>query len=107
MSTTIQNLRQCLEQAISIAREISLAEVEGEGELTLGQLELKSGHMERAVARFERSEEICIEAEDKRGQAAAMWWLGKVDLGNREIDRARLRLSGALIAFHVFEMNPR
>jgi predicted ATPase/class 3 adenylate cyclase len=97
--------RRYLEQTISAARTIGYAEVEGEGELTLGQLELTLGNLEGAVTRFERSQEVCVEAEDKRGQASAMWWLGKVDLRRRAFEAARVRLTGALRAFHAFDMN--
>jgi tetratricopeptide (TPR) repeat protein len=101
----VADAREYLEQAIAIARSIGHAEVEGEGELTLGQIELRSGDLPKAVARFERSEEVCTEAEDKRGQASAMWWLGKVALLKQEFDGARLRLRSAMRTFHAFEMN--
>ncbi len=96
--------RQYLEQAISIAREIRYAEVEGEGELLMGQLAFSAGDISEAVARFERSREVCQESEEKRGQAAALWWLGKADIARQDLDSARQRLSSAMRTFHAFEM---
>jgi tetratricopeptide (TPR) repeat protein len=97
--------RRLVEQAVSIAREIGYAEVEGEGELTLGQIELNCGDVAGAASKFEHSQEVCRDAEDKRGQASATWWLGKIDLRERHLERARVRLTAALRAFQSFEMN--
>ena len=97
--------RGYLGQAIAIARDIGHAEVEGEASCRSGSWSSTANNIDAAAARFERSEEVCVEAEDKRGQAGAMWWLGKVDLLKAKFESARLRLCAALRAFHAFEMN--
>ena len=48
---------------------------------------------------------ICRAAEDKRGEADALHWLGKADLDAGRLDAARGRLTEALRAFRDFEMN--
>jgi tetratricopeptide (TPR) repeat protein len=94
-----------LERAVSTAHDIGYAEVEAEAELVLGQLEFNLGKWGSASLRFERSMEVCLVSEDKRGQASATWWLGKLALRRGDLDGARLRLAAALRAFHTFEMN--
>ena len=96
--------RDYLEQAVSLAREIDYGEVEGEGELLLGQVAFNSDNLPEAVARFESSREICLAAEERRGQATASWWLGKADLSRQDLDSARVRLTSAMRTFHSLEM---
>ena len=47
---------------------------------------------------------VCREAGDKRGEANALWWLGKSDLQDGDIASARNRLGSALRAFRTIEM---
>jgi hypothetical protein len=70
----------------------------------LGEIALEEGDVLTARARFTRSLEICSGAEDKRGEATALWWLGKTDIVDGNAGSARTRLSGALRVFHAFEM---
>ena len=46
----------------------------------LGELALEAGHCPARALGFARSLEVCREAEDKRGEATALWWMGKADL---------------------------
>ena len=48
--------------------------------------------------------EVCTKAADKRGEANALWWLGKVDLAQGNLESARRRLSEAVGPFRSFEM---
>ena len=70
----------------------------------LGEVALEEGDLLTARARFTRSLEVCSGAEDKRGEAIALWFLGKTDLVEGNTDSARIRLSGALRVFQAFEM---
>ena len=47
---------------------------------------------------------MCREAGDKRGEANALWWLGRADLRGADIASARDRLGEALKSFRAFEM---
>ena len=71
----------------------------------LGQLALERGDLSAARARFERALAVCQDADDKRGAATALWWLGKADVAGGDTAAARLRLGEALQAFQSFEMN--
>jgi predicted ATPase/class 3 adenylate cyclase len=93
-----------LEQCLVIAREIKHQEVEGECELVLGESAFELGDWAQACLRFKRSLTVCREAGDKRGEANALWWLGKADLLRHDIGTARSRLGDALRAFRAFDM---
>ena len=71
----------------------------------LGEIALEGGDLPAARARFARSLEVCRGAEDKRGEAMALWWMGKADLAGGDTDAARVKLAEALRAFQAFEMN--
>ena len=47
---------------------------------------------------------MCRDAGDKRGEANALRWLGRVDLQTADLVSARARLSDALRAFRGFDM---
>ena len=79
-------------------------EIESECERILGELALEAGDVNGASERFGRSLEVCRAAEDKRGEATALWWQGKADVAARKSELAWIRLSGALRAFQAFEM---
>jgi hypothetical protein len=54
--------------------------------------------------RFQRSLAVCKSGGDKRGEASATFWLGRLDLQGDNLESARGRLSDALRAFRTFEM---
>ncbi len=58
-----------------------------------------------AEARFARALRICRDAEDKRGEAIAVWSLGRVDAANGYHEAARRKFADALPAFQSFGMN--
>ena len=93
-----------LEASLALARQLEHREIEAECELFIGQLEFDTGALGRARDRFMRSLAISQGAADKRGEANALWWLSKVDLGDRDIEAASTKLVEALRAFRAFEM---
>jgi predicted ATPase/class 3 adenylate cyclase len=97
----IEHLAECL----AIARRIKYSEVESECEVNLGELALDAGDAAQASKRFLRALALCREAGDKRGEATALWWMGKVDSVRGDWNAARARLGGALRAFRAFEMH--
>jgi len=92
------------EQCLAIAREIKFQELEGACELLLGEVAFDNDDWTQAVLWIKRSLTICREAADKRGEASALYWLGKCDLRRGDITTARARLGDALRAFRSFEM---
>jgi predicted ATPase/class 3 adenylate cyclase len=97
----IEQLAQCL----AIAQRIKYSEVESECEVNLGELALDAGETAQASKRFARALAVCREAGDKRGEATALWWMGRVDRVRGDGHAARVRLGGALRAFRAFEMH--
>jgi tetratricopeptide (TPR) repeat protein len=93
-----------LQQCLAIAREIHHLEIEGECELILGESAFEVGERSNAMQRFNRSLTVCRGAGDRRGEANALWWLGKGDLQLDNLASARSRLSEALREFRAFEM---
>ena len=73
-------------------------------ERMLGEVALEEGDLLTARLRFTRSLEVSSGAGDKRGEATALWCLGKADIVEGNADSARVKLSGALRVFHAFEM---
>ena len=67
-------------------------ELEGECELALGELALEEGDLAAARARFTRSLEVCRNAENKRGEAIALWWTGKAEAAGGDSEAARVKL---------------
>ena len=65
---------------------------------------LEAGDLAHARQWLTRSLTVCREAGDKRGDAIAQWWLGRVDLGAAHFESARARLDTALQAFRAWEM---
>ena len=96
--------RPHLEASLALARQLEHREAEADCELAFGQLEFDIGTPARARDRFTRSLAISRGAADKRGEAKALWWLAKVDLGNRALTVAGAGLDEALHAFRAFEM---
>ena len=99
-----EQARTQLEECLAIARSIKHQEVEGECELLLGEIGFELGDLEQACLRFKRSLTVCREAGDKRGEANALRWLGKTELGRAEVESSRRRLGEALRTFRAFEM---
>jgi predicted ATPase/class 3 adenylate cyclase len=96
--------RHHVEQSLAIGGEIKHVEIQSECERMLGELALGDGDVAEASRRVACSLALCHYAGDKRGEATALWWLGRVDLIAANLARARIRLSGALRAFRAFEM---
>ncbi len=93
-----------LENCLVLARELKNQDVEGECELMLGDIAFEAGDFGKAALRFKRSLTVCREGGDKRGEANALWRLGKTDLHGRDAASARSRLDDALRAFQAFGM---
>ena len=70
----------------------------------LGQRALHAGHASGARARCMRSLDVSKDAGDKRNEAAARAWLGRVEFVGGDFAAARPKLAGALRAFMAFEM---
>ena len=49
--------------------------------------------------------EVAQVAENKRGEALAIWWTGKTEMASGDADAARVHLGTALRAFQAVEMN--
>lgn len=97
--------RQALLDGLKIARAVQHYEVEAECELMLGELCCDLGDWNGARARFNRSRTVATGAGDRRGEANATWWTGKVDLETGLLATARRGLADALQAFRSFQMH--
>ena len=69
-----------IEESLAIARTIMHGELEGECERMSGEVALEEGDFLTARARFTRALEVSSGAGDKRGEATALWFLGKTDV---------------------------
>ena len=96
--------RSHLASCLQIARAIRNQEIEGACQLAQGEVSFANSEAADARRWFSRSLTVCCEAADKRGEANAIWWLGKTDLQASETSSARQRLGGALTAFRAFGM---
>ena len=101
-----ENEKACthMQSALDLAREIEHRELEGECHLVLGKCAFDAQDYAGAVQRLLSSLEVCTRAADKRGEANAHWWLGKVDLELGSLATARSHLGMALGQFRAFEM---
>ena len=93
-----------LNDCLALARAIKQQELEGDCELQLGEIAFDVGDRPNAVSHLKRSLTICRDAGDKRGVARALWWLGKAELREGDIEGARRSLAAALSSFRAFEM---
>ncbi len=93
-----------LERALGIARGLANREVEAECELAAAEVHLRDGHLDRARQAAQRARLVCQEAADKRGEASATWWLGKLELEAGNALAARPWLQQALREFQAHEM---
>ncbi|MBV9892006.1 MAG: tetratricopeptide repeat protein [Rhizobacter sp.] len=96
--------RRHFDEALVIARTIMHFEVEAECERMSGEVALQDGDCLTARARFERALKVASGGGDKRGEATALWFLGKTDVAEGRTDSARIRLRAAMLVFHEFEM---
>ncbi len=97
--------RRFFVQSLAIAREVKYQETESDCERMLGQLSLERDDLRVARTHFERALAVCEAAGDRRGAAAARWWLAKVDIAIGDTSAARRRLGEAIRAFQSFQMN--
>jgi predicted ATPase/class 3 adenylate cyclase len=93
-----------LEQSLALAEELEHIEIESECQRMLGELAFAAGDVDEASRRVGESLSRCQQAGDKRGEAVAFWWMGKLDVARRDLASARIKLSGALRAFRAFDM---
>jgi len=95
-----------LADCLHIAHMIENREIEGEAELTLGEcaLDLEVCQPAEALRHLQRSLSVCRDAGDRRGEAHALWWLGKANLYAGDAHSALTHLGNALQTFRDFEM---
>ncbi len=92
------------QQALKLAQEIENPELEGECHLMLGKCAFDAQDYSAALRHLTLSLEVCTKAADKRGEANARWWLGKIDLAQGKLASARRVLGEAVGPFRSFEM---
>ena len=93
-----------LQHSLKLAQELENPEVEGECQLMLGKCAFEAQDYAVALRHLSSSLEVCTKAADKRGEANALWWLGKVDLAQGKLASARSGLGEAVGQFRSFEM---
>ena len=93
-----------LHQCLAVARELRNQEAEGECQLALGRSAYLAHDLTQSRLCLTRSFTVCREAGDKRGEANAVWWLGKCDLEENDSAAAHTRLEEAVKAFRAFGM---
>ncbi len=96
--------REQLTQGRELAQQLESAEVEGECELLLGEVDLETGDAAGALGHFSRSLGICTDGADRRGEANALWRMGAAGLALGDLQAARPRLGDALLRFQTVEM---
>lgn len=94
-----------IEKCLAIARDLKHQEIEGESELVLGQIAMEASDWDLAARHFGRSLTVCREAGDKRGDARALWHLGKTDIQRGQLDSGQTQLTQAIQVFRSFEMS--
>ena len=92
------------QQSLELAQAIENPELEGECHLTLGKCAFDAQDYGAALGHLTSSLEICTKAADKRGEANALWWLGRIDLAQGKLESARRLLGEAGGALRSFEM---
>ncbi len=93
------------EQCLVIARSVKHQELEATASATWAKSRCAPENLKAAQTRFARSLKVCRDAEDKRGEAIALWHLGSTDAAAGDLDAARAKLTEALRALQAFEMN--
>ncbi len=71
----------------------------------LGEAALETGDLPRAGVRIKRSLAVSQESGDKRGEATALWWQGRLELANGNARQARTHLHNALHSLRALEMH--
>ena len=97
--------QKLFEQCLVISRSVKHQELESDCERNLGELALGAGNLPAARARFARALKVCRDAEDKRGEAIALWRMGRTDAASGDLDSASRSLTEALRALRAFEMH--
>jgi tetratricopeptide (TPR) repeat protein len=97
--------KEFFEQCLVISRRIEHRELESECERNLGEIALRADDLQAALTRFTRSLKICQDAQDKRGEAITLWWLGATDAKRGDHELAFKQYSDALRTLQAFEMN--
>ncbi len=99
-----------LEHALGIARASANREVEAECEITLAEVHLRCERPVLARQAVLHAWQVCKDADDKRGEATAVWWQGRLELelglaGVADgVSAARPLLSQALREFQAHGM---
>jgi predicted ATPase/class 3 adenylate cyclase len=96
--------RDYLDEGRAIARVLAHRELDGECEFVLGSIAYEQPDLTRAREHFARSLAICRAAGDKRGEAKALWGLGRTELAAGQAAAARAPLDEALRALREFEL---
>jgi predicted ATPase/class 3 adenylate cyclase len=89
---------------LALARQIKFQEAEGDCQLGLGQAAYFAGDLAQAETRFKQALLVCHDAADKKGEAAATYWLGRLELDREQFEPARQHLDTALKAFRACDM---
>jgi predicted ATPase/class 3 adenylate cyclase len=97
--------REYFAQCLAIARELRYQELESECECKVGEVAMLEYDLAQARDCFSRALKLCQVAEDKRGEATAVAWLGRVDAAAGDFESARRRLTEAQRSFRAFDMN--
>jgi predicted ATPase/class 3 adenylate cyclase len=98
------NALQDLEQALQLARDLGNRDIEAEGELTVAQAYLLRREHARASEAAQRALRVSRDAEDKRGEAWASWWLGRLAMRAGDTETARVLLPEALRELRAQDM---
>jgi predicted ATPase/class 3 adenylate cyclase len=93
-----------LQQALTHARAIGNREVEADSELTAAEVYMLRGQLDAAREAAQRSLKVCTDAADKRGEASATWWLGRLALRSGDAEAARALLPKALRALRQHDL---
>ncbi|MFO1269647.1 MAG: NB-ARC domain-containing protein [Rubrivivax sp.] len=93
-----------LEEALTHARAAGNREVEAECELAMAQAQLLREQTSAADEAVQRSLKVCKDAADKRGEATATWWLGRIALRSGDAETARALLPKSLRELQSHDM---
>ncbi|MFO1288424.1 MAG: NB-ARC domain-containing protein [Rubrivivax sp.] len=93
-----------LEEALTHARAAGNREVEAECELATAQAQLLREQTGAANEAVQRSLKVCKDAADKRGEATATWWLGRIALRSGDAETARALLPKSLRELQSHDM---
>lgn len=100
----LEQARVHVEQSLAVARAIKHPETESDCELALGELDFGLTQVASSRQHLQKALKICLDANDRRGAATALLWLGRIDVLENRLDLASERFADALSAFNAFEM---